>query len=243
MKKIIINTIAIFALVVSVFLQTAISNNTYAFVSCDGVTSSSARSKCTSMVAACEKQTSQAKDACEAQVQKKINACINVPDTSSQQQCFNAQFGTSSSSTTPTDNPTNDDPDGGGTSGTAGSSKSTNGATQSSPDEMKKTCKGENQVQTSILGGGGCIEIDQNGGNIFKILNTILTILTYGVGIAGTLGIVISGIQYLTAKDNEQQMVKAKSRLINIVIGLAAYAFMWAFLQWLIPGGLLNGGN
>ena len=129
---------------------------------------------------------------------------------------------------------------GGGTSPTAASSNATTGATESSPDQMNKEC-GEGQVKTSILGGGGCVDVEKDGGNIFKILNTILTVLTFGVGIAGTLGIVISGVQYLTAKDNEQQVVKAKSRLINIAIGLAAYAMMWALLQWLIPGGILNG--
>lgn len=151
------------------------------------------------------------------------------------------------------DNGNNNDPDSGnnnsnnsnntggsGTSPTAASSNATTGATESSPDQMNKEC-GEGQVKTSILGGGGCVDIEKDGGNIFKILNTILTVLTFGVGIAGTLGIVISGVQYLTARDNEQQMVKAKSRLVNIAIGLAAYAMMWALLQWLIPGGILNG--
>ena len=100
---------------------------------------------------------------------------------------------------------------------------------------------GENQVETSIIGGGGCQDVGDNGDGIFTVLNIVLQILTYGVGIAGTLGIVISGIQYLTARDNEQQMAKAKSRLVNIIIGLAAYAVMWGFLQWLLPGGILNG--
>lgn len=153
--------------------------------------------------------------------------------------------GGGSTADTPSSNPNNEDPDnpdGGGTSPSSGSSKATASGTESDPSQMNKQC-GEGEVYTSIIGGGGCVSIEENGGNIFNILNIILTVLTYGVGIAGTLGIVISGIQYLTARDNEQQMVKAKSRLINIIIGLAAYAFMWAFLQWLIPGGLLSGGN
>ncbi len=81
---------------------------------------------------------------------------------------------------------------------------------------------------------------DDEGGGIFCILNIVLEVLTYGIGIAGTLGIVISGVQYLTARDNEAQMTKAKSRLINIAIGLALYAVMWGFLQWLLPGGVFH---
>ena len=94
-------------------------------------------------------------------------------------------------------------------------------------------------VQTSII---DCGDTDTSkGGGIFVVINIVLTVLTFGVGIAGTLGIIITGIMYLTARDNEAQMTKAKSRLINIVIGLAAYAVMWAFLQWLLPGGIFGG--
>lgn len=125
-------------------------------------------------------------------------------------------------------------------SSTSGSSNATTVGELSTPDKLQKTC-GEGQVYTSILGGEGCQDVGEQGEGIFKILNIVLTVLTYGVGIAGTLGIVISGVQYLTARDNEAQLVKAKSRLINIVIGLAAYAVMWGFLQWIIPGGILNG--
>ncbi len=94
-------------------------------------------------------------------------------------------------------------------------------------------------VDTSII---ECSDDEQqDGGGIFVVINIVLNVLTFGVGIAGTLGIVISGVMYLTARDNEAQMTKAKSRLINILIGLVAYALMWAFLQWLLPGGIFSG--
>ena len=94
-------------------------------------------------------------------------------------------------------------------------------------------------AKTSII---NCDENEkEEGGGIFVVINIVLNVMTFGVGIAGTLGIVITGIMYLTARDNEAQMTKAKSRLINIVIGLAAYAVMWAFLQWLLPGGIFGG--
>ena len=99
---------------------------------------------------------------------------------------------------------------------------------------------GENGVETSVLG-GGCVNGTDDGSAIFSVLNIFLRILTYGVGIAGTFGIVIVGIQYLTAKDNAGQMAAAKTRLIAILIGLGLYAVMWALLQWLLPGGIFNG--
>ena len=97
-------------------------------------------------------------------------------------------------------------------------------------------------VKTSVLGENGCMEGTEDGSAIFSVLNVVLTVLTYGVGIAGTIGIVIVGIQYMTAKDNAAQMAAAKTRLIAIVIGLAAYAVMWGFLQWLLPGGIFGNG-
>lgn len=92
-------------------------------------------------------------------------------------------------------------------------------------------------VETSVI---DCDDGGDNGGGIFAILLIVLNVLTFGIGIAGTLGIIIAGIMYLTARDDQGQMVKAKNMLINIVIGLVAYAVMWAFLQWLLPGGIIG---
>lgn len=92
-------------------------------------------------------------------------------------------------------------------------------------------------VETSVI---DCNDSGEDGGGIFAILLIVLNVLTFGVGIAGTLGIVIAGIMHLTARDDQGQLVKAKNMLINIVIGLVAYAVMWAFLQWLLPGGIIG---
>lgn len=87
-------------------------------------------------------------------------------------------------------------------------------------------------VETSLF---GCVDGD-NGSGIFFILNIILTVMTFGVGIAGTIGIVIAGIQYSTAKDNDQQIAKAKMRIFQIVIGMVIWATLYTALKWLLPG-------
>lgn len=84
-------------------------------------------------------------------------------------------------------------------------------------------------VETSILPGNMCIK---------ELLFLVLKILVYGLGAAATIGVVIAGIQYLTARDNESQVSAAKTRLLNIVIGLVAWAVMWTVMNWLIPGGM-----
>lgn len=89
-------------------------------------------------------------------------------------------------------------------------------------------------VETSIL---------PDSLDIGGLLALIAKILFYGLGVAATLGVIIAGIMYLTARDNEQQVTRAKQRLFDVVIGLVAWALMWTILHWLIPGfdgGLLG---
>lgn len=57
-------------------------------------------------------------------------------------------------------------------------------------------------------------------------------------GVAATIGVVIAGVMYLTAKDSPDKVAAAKKRLIEVVLGLVAWAMMAAVLNWLIPGGV-----
>jgi len=111
-------------------------------------------------------------------------------------------------------------------------------------DDASSSSQDDNCVKTSILGSGGeyCDE-EGKGSGIFYILGLVLNVLTYGVALAATLGIVISGIQYTTAGDNSGQVQKAKNRIVQIVIGLVIYAVFWGLLQFLLPGGLFGDGS
>ena len=103
--------------------------------------------------------------------------------------------------------------------------------------------KGYTKIQTSIIGGAGAHCYKNDGSGIFAILNIALDILTFGVGILATIGVMISGYRYLTAKDDASKVQKAKDRLVQIVIGLAIYAIIWAVLEFLLPGGLFGNGS
>ena len=83
------------------------------------------------------------------------------------------------------------------------------------------------QVSTAILPSDWGVE---------NILNAILVTVTVGVGIGATLAILFAGVTYATAAGDSGKVAKAKQMILNTVIGLIAYAFMWAFLRWLIPG-------
>ena len=67
------------------------------------------------------------------------------------------------------------------------------------------------------------------------ILNTVIDIMTIGIGILGVIGISVVGIQYLTAGGSEEKTRKAKRRMFEIVIGLVAYVILYAVVKWLMP--------
>ena len=91
-------------------------------------------------------------------------------------------------------------------------------------------------VETAILKTCGDKADDENGEGVMCILQTVVDVMTVGVGILGVLGITIVGIQYLTAGGNEEQTRKAKRRMVEIVIGLVAYVLIYALLKFLLPG-------
>lgn len=85
-------------------------------------------------------------------------------------------------------------------------------------------------VDTAVLNTCGSSE-----DGVICILNLVVDIMTIGIGILGVIGITVVGIQYLTAGGDEGKTRKAKQRMFEIVIGLAAYVVFYAVLKWLLP--------
>lgn len=127
----------------------------------------------------------------------------------------------------------------GSTSGSSSSSNSGSSSSSSSDGDTGENKENEDEkepidntpeeVKTAILPESWKIE---------DILNMILLVVTTGVGIAAVGAIVYAGVLYITARDNAGQVSKAKTMIMNTVIGVVAYILMWAFLQWIIPGGV-----
>lgn len=51
--------------------------------------------------------------------------------------------------------------------------------------------------------------------------------------------IVLAGYQYMTAQDNSGRIQQARQRIIWALVALALLIFMYALLNWLVPGGVL----
>lgn len=93
--------------------------------------------------------------------------------------------------------------------------------------------------------GKHCIPINNTSANlgdnpIYYYLKNILKFLSAGVGLAVVGGIVFGGYMYITARANAGQVEKAKVVIINSVIGLILFIFMFSILQFLIPGGIFG---
>ena len=64
-------------------------------------------------------------------------------------------------------------------------------------------------------------------------------VLTGLMGLVVAISIIVAGIQYASAASDPGKVAAAKKRLTAAIIALISYLFMFAFLQWLLPGGIL----
>lgn len=94
--------------------------------------------------------------------------------------------------------------------------------------------------------GSGSLEADCKSTNINKdncgivaYLVGFIKFLSGLVGIVVVIMIALGGIQYTMAKDDPQAVSAAKERIKNALIALVAYLFLFSFLQWLVPGGIV----
>lgn len=71
-------------------------------------------------------------------------------------------------------------------------------------------------------------------------LNLIVNFLSALVGILVIGDLILGGIQYSAAGNSPEAVNKAKKRMINGMIALVAFLFIFAFVQWLIPGGVFK---
>ena len=98
--------------------------------------------------------------------------------------------------------------------------------------------KYDGTVETSFFGN---MQDDGQGCGVYSILSLAIDTLSIGVAILAIIGIVLTGVKYLMAKDDIEQAKNAKHRLYQIIVGLVAYVLLYAGVQWLLPGGHFNG--
>lgn len=74
---------------------------------------------------------------------------------------------------------------------------------------------------------------------IINLLVIGINFLSAVAGIAIIASLMIAGFQYMTAQDDSGKIQKAKSRIIQTLVALTLFIFMYAFLNYLVPGGVI----
>ena len=90
----------------------------------------------------------------------------------------------------------------------------------------------------SICGAADEGKVEKSG--IWLLLLFVISVLTFGIGLVAVAMVAYAAFLYTTAQDNSNQTKQAIEMIRNVVIGIAGYALMWAFLQYLIPGGIFK---
>lgn len=90
-----------------------------------------------------------------------------------------------------------------------------------------------------------CVPLNKSSTNIqdnpiFTLLKGILQFMAAGVGLAVVGGIIWGGYLFLTARGNSGQVEKGIEAIRNAIIALFLFLFMFAILNFLIPGGILS---
>ena len=73
---------------------------------------------------------------------------------------------------------------------------------------------------------------------VTKYVNPLIATGSALVAILIAIAIIISGIEYGSAGDDPQKVTSAKRRIRNAMIALICYLFFFAFLQYIVPGGI-----
>jgi hypothetical protein len=82
----------------------------------------------------------------------------------------------------------------------------------------------------------GCIQ----NSPIVNYINTALNILSAMVGVSVVIMIIVGGIQFAGSAGDANVANEAKKKIANALLALVVFIFAWAFLQWIVPGGVFS---
>lgn len=74
-----------------------------------------------------------------------------------------------------------------------------------------------------------------------KYINPAVQLLSAAVGVAVVASIIYGAIEFTTSAGDPGRATSGRKRIVNSLIGLAVFLLLYSFLQFVIPGGLLNG--
>lgn len=113
-----------------------------------------------------------------------------------------------------------------------------NGA-QVNPDPTKPCIPDPNKLQSTSDAAAKTCDGGDCSGLIEKYVNPLIKGLSAIFGVAAAVSLAVGGTQYSSAGGDPSKVAAARKRIANTILAVLAYLFMLAFLQWLIPGGII----
>lgn len=88
------------------------------------------------------------------------------------------------------------------------------------------------------VSGGNCSNLNQCD-LITKYLNPAIAFFSAFFGVAVVISIIYGGIEYGSSGGDPQKVSAGKKRIRNALFALIAYIFLFALLNFIVPGGLI----
>lgn len=108
--------------------------------------------------------------------------------------------------------------------------------------QLKHECDAYTSTATALSGAAApaatcsASKCDLVSSLVVPAINLLSTLF----GLVAAISLILGGIQYTTAEGDPQKVTKAKSRLTNTIFAILAYAMLYSFFQFLVPGGVFN---
>lgn len=71
-----------------------------------------------------------------------------------------------------------------------------------------------------------------------KYINPIVNLLAVGVGVVVLASVVGGAVMISASAGDSGKYAKGRERIVNSLLALAGFVFLYAFMQWIIPGGV-----
>lgn len=95
---------------------------------------------------------------------------------------------------------------------------------------------GKTDAQDHCVKAGNSVDTNP----IITYLKAIINFMAIGIGLVTAISIIIGGFQFMASKGNPQTIQAAQKRIWNGVIAIVLFVFMYAILNFLVPGGLIG---
>lgn len=89
-------------------------------------------------------------------------------------------------------------------------------------DGKNDACKGS----TAVCG--------NNGAKLFDIIQNVINVLLYAIGILAVILIVIGGLKYVLSNGDQAQVTSAKNTILYSVVGLVIASLAYAIVNFVV---------